>query len=328
MSHIDLTNYNAMLDDDGSNTTGTMWNKTLVASVVLTPVEAGFSVFVAASADVCDGRLTLTSALPVTTADVTAATSIYFTPYKGKSIALYSGTAWVLVTFTERTLALGTLSSGKPYDVFAYSNAGVVTLEALAWTNDTTRATALVRQDGVLVKTGALTRRYLGTFYTTSTTTTEDSVAKRFLWNYHHRVRRQLKIADATASWSYNTATIRQVRATTTNKVEAIVGVAEVSLSAWYSAVVTNDAASVQPMQIGVGLDSTTGYAANSQGHLLITGPTATMQLQGTAHAEIIPAAGYHYLAALEKGTGTGTTTWYGTGTYPGSATLLAWLEG
>src|SRR6185436_20203055 len=101
----------------------------------------------------------------------------------------------------------------------------------------------------------------------------------RLLWNYHHRLRRPLKSADLTASWPYNTATIRQVRATATNKVEAIVGVAEVSLSAWYSAVVTNDAASVQPMQIGIGLDSTTAYATNNQGHLLLTGPTANMQV-------------------------------------------------
>src|SRR3990167_7040004 len=125
---------------------------------------------------VCDGRLTLTSGTPVTTADVTGATSIYFAPFKGNRIGLYDGSsAWAIYTFTELTLALGTLTSGLPYDVFAYDSSGTVTLEALAWTNGTTRATALTTQNGVLVKTGATTRRYLGTFYTTATTTTESS---------------------------------------------------------------------------------------------------------------------------------------------------------
>src|SRR6185436_9706895 len=41
--------------------------------------------------DVCDGRLTLTSGTPVTTGDVTAATTLYFTPNGGNQIALYTG---------------------------------------------------------------------------------------------------------------------------------------------------------------------------------------------------------------------------------------------
>jgi hypothetical protein len=142
--------------------------------------------------DTQDFRLTLTTAVPVTTADVTGATTIYCTPYIGNTIALYDGTNWNMRTSSEFSLALGVLTASRPYDVFCYDNAGVPTLEFLAWTNDTTRATALVMQDGVLSKTGALTRRYLGTFYTTATTTTEDSAAKRLLINYYHQLDRPL----------------------------------------------------------------------------------------------------------------------------------------
>jgi hypothetical protein len=137
-------------------------------------------------------RLTLTTGVPVTTADVTGATTIYCTPYRGNTIALYDGTNWNMRTSSEFSLALGVLTASRPYDVFCYDNAGVPTLEFTAWTNDTTRATALVMQDGVLSKTGALTRRYLGTFYTTATTTTEDSATKRLLINYYHQVERPL----------------------------------------------------------------------------------------------------------------------------------------
>lgn len=168
-----------------------------------TSYKVGSDRFLGQLHHVCNGRLTLTSATPVTTADVTAATNVYFTPYKGDNIALYDGTRWLMYQFTELTLALGTISSGKPYDVFIYDNSGTLTLELLAWTNGTTRATALVLQNGVLCKTGALTRRYLGTFYTKTTTTTEDSTSFRYLFNYYNQVYRNVFFQNTTGH-TYN----------------------------------------------------------------------------------------------------------------------------
>src|ERR1700675_30718 len=121
-------------------------------------------------------RLTLTTGVPVTTSDVLAAGTLYLTPYIGKHISLYDGTIWQVLLTAEISLAL-TLTNGKPYDIFAFINAGVPALEILVWTDDVTRATALAYQDGVLVKSGAVTRRYLGTLYATSANQTEDSVA-------------------------------------------------------------------------------------------------------------------------------------------------------
>jgi hypothetical protein len=110
-------------------------------------------------------RLTLTSGVAVTTGDVVNASTIYCTPYNGDVISLFNGSNWVPYTSNEFSLALGTLTNKKLYDVFCYANSGVPTLEFLVWTNDTTRATALTLQNGVLVKSGDATRRYLGTFY-------------------------------------------------------------------------------------------------------------------------------------------------------------------
>ena len=113
-----------------------------------------------------DFRLSLTTGVPVTSADVAAATTIYAVPYQGNSISLYNGTSWVNYSSNEFSLALGTLTNLKVYDVFCYANAsGVPTLEFLVWTNTTTRATALVYQNGVLVKSGDATRRWMGSFY-------------------------------------------------------------------------------------------------------------------------------------------------------------------
>ena len=113
-----------------------------------------------------DFRLTLTTGVPVTTTDVLTATNIFLTPTgRGNSIGLFNGSTWQLLHSAEVSTGTLTATVDKPYDVFAYNNAGVVTLETLVWTSDTVRATALVLQDGVWSKTGDLTRRYIGTFY-------------------------------------------------------------------------------------------------------------------------------------------------------------------
>jgi hypothetical protein len=254
-------------------------------------------------------RLTLTSGTPVTTSDVTGATTVYACPRVGNCIALYDGTNWNIRTSAEFSLALGTLTSGRPYDVFCYDNSGTPTLEFTSWTNDTTRATALTYQDGVLVKTGAATRRYLGTFYTTSTTQTEDSAAKRFLWNYYHRVLRPMERYDATATWSYTTATFRQANAATANQLDYVCGVGEDAVQATLVAGGTNSTGNVF-FQIGIGVDSTSSP----------TGPVGRKQMVENGTVEMastsyvgLPGAGRHYLTWLEYAEATGTFTWTGT---------------
>lgn len=78
-------------------------------------------------------RLSLTSGTPVTITDVTGATTVYLTPYKGGQIGLYTSGVWEVVTFTEKSLSLSGLLKGVCYDIFVYDNSGTITLEALAW---------------------------------------------------------------------------------------------------------------------------------------------------------------------------------------------------
>lgn len=262
-----------------------------------------------------DFRLTLTTAVPVTTTDVTGATTVYCTPYKGNRIALYDGSAWNLRTTAEFSLALGTLTSGKPYDVFCYDNAGVPTLEFLVWTSDTARATALVYQDGVLSKTGALTRRYLGTFYTTSTTQTEDSAAKRLLWNYYNRVDRQMIKSETTASWTYTTNTYRQVNNSTANQLEFICGVAEdvVSVTAVHQG--AGSSATPTSKYFALGVDAITRAATTygqTEQYITNWGGVAGGDMAFMYCNLSSTFLGRHYVAGLEKSDATGTTTWSG----------------
>ena len=255
------------------------------------------------------GRLTLTSGTAVTTSDVTAAETLYYTPYKGNTIALYDGTNWRQYTFTERSIDVP--DATQVQDVFIYDNAGTLTLELTTWTNDTTRATALTTQDGILVKTGALTRRYLGTFYSTiaGNGQTEDSAAKRYLWNYYHRARRLTRSAqETTDAWSYTTAAYRQANANTANQFEVVIGVSEDLVEA---AVLTNfqNGTGNVSVAVGIGIDSSTVNSAT-----LFSAPETggTQITQISCFYRGYPGIGKHDLRWLEYSEATGTTSWYG----------------
>ena len=266
---------------------------------------------------ICEARLTLETGVSVSTTDQLAKTTVFLTPYKGNRIALYDGTNWgVHALASDLSLPLGTLTAALPYDVFCYSNAGDATLELLAWTNATTRATALAFQDGIAVKTGALTRRYLGTFYTASTTTTADSGGltgttqvggTRFLWNYYNQVRRPLKVIDTTNTWVYTTATWRQANAAGGNRVEYVQGVLGNCVEAQAQAAVVLQG-STAAASVGVGVDSTTTPSGVwIGGYYDAAGTNIIAPVFGKYVGD--PGIGYHALNWIEiGGTGTGST--------------------
>jgi hypothetical protein len=276
---------------------------------------------------ICEGRLTLTSGTAVTTADVTGATSIFFTPYKGSRIALYDGSsAWNIRTFTEITIALGTLTDAKPYDLFAYDDSGTVTFDSpLVWTNDTTRATALTLQNGVLVKTGATTRRYIGTFYTTATTTTEDSLTKRLLYNYMNRVSRSLYRLD-TGSHTYTLGTWRQFDADTANQLEILQGWSEDVTFVEVGCHGRNSTAGAFGA-VSLGLDSTTSPQTNAT----IPQPQVDISnyiLWMTGVLRVNVGVGWHKVVWLERSQASGTYTYFpdaGGGVERGGMTGVCW---
>jgi hypothetical protein len=259
---------------------------------------------------VCDFRLTLTTLTPVTTSDVLAAETLYCTPYKGNRISLFDGTDWNLRASAE--MSIDVPDATNCYDVFCYDNAGVPTLELTAWTNETTRATALALQNGVLSKTGALTRRYLGTFYSTTAGNgqIEDSVAKRHLWNHYHRVARPMRVSETEDAWTYTTATIRQAFADTANQLDFVIGVSEDMVSALAIGLMTNTNVGVAA-HIVIGLDSTTAMAS---GCLAEPGITAAANgwANPAAYWKGYPGVGRHILTWLEYSAAVGTTEWRG----------------
>lgn len=352
------------------------------AAGAFTSDGAGTIRLVQQSNDVVDGRLTLTTAVPVTTADVSAAVTAYYTPYKGNRIALCNAQAWNTRTFSEITISLVGLTASKPYDIFAFDSSGTVAIETLVWTNTTTRATALALQDGVLSKAGtavnisavsvanptvittsaahglttgdlvniaatnttpstvgsfnvtvlttttftipvnvtvvtlgtgtvtpALTRRYIGTIYiNASGGQSDDTLAKRYIFNYYNRAQRPLRREDTTASWTYNSGTLHQANAATANQVEVMVGVAEDAITL---GIYANASGTIGDYPIvNIGLDSTTVpiTAGVVTAPRLVGATEAITQTQFTG----FPTLGYHFFAWLESRNGGNAMTFYG----------------
>jgi len=177
-----------------------------------------------------------------------------------------------------------------------------VIAETVVWTNDTTRATALTKQNGVLVKTGTLTKRYIGTFRTTSTIgQCEDSISQRYVWNYYNRISRTLQVIEATNTWTYATATWRVWNNSAANRVSFVRGVNEDSVSLIFLCGVSSSTGSAL---IGISLGGGAPVALFSRSAI-------TLANELVAFYNGLPAEGFNYLQLMEYASAA-TTTFYG----------------
>ena len=260
-------------------------------------------------------RLTLASNTPVMTTGVTAATTLYLTPYLGNNIGLYSSGAWSVVSSAEVNLSLAALSSADTlYDIFAYLSGGNVLLEALAWSNSgagtSARATALTYQDGILVKSGDATRRYIGTIRTVLAGQTEFSFggtsldgteAKLFVDNYYNKVRVKAFSGSSRAIWTYvasGQGSFRAAIGSNTMRVSFVQGVIESCVVADYvvSAQTTNTNTTAM---CALGLNT-----VNASAGTLFCGSStnSTLPVGVNAKCNAFPSVGFNYLSALDGG--------------------------
>lgn len=260
------------------------------------------------------GRLTLTSNTPVTTGDVSSAGTLYYTPYVSNLLPAYSSssTKYTLRTFSQLSLSL-TLTSGTNYDVWSRYNSGNFALSVTAWTNDTTRATALARSStsGMLYKNADEEYLYLGTIRASGSNITEDSAAKRYVWNMYNRVEKYLDCKDGTDSWSYTTAAYQEARAQSTegtSRVGVVRGLDEDVLNLQNSTAASSTSGSIYS---GIGIDSST---VNSAYTSQLYAGAGVLGHQITTWSGY-PGIGYHTGRRLEYGASGGT--WYGDGGTP-----------
>ena len=155
-------------------------------------------------------------------------------------------------------------------------------------------------QDGVYVKSGDATRRYLGTIRITGTTgQTEDSATKRYVWNNDNRVPRMLKKL-ASSTWNYTSASWRQWNATASYKVESVIGVRE-------------DTINILIVGRGIKLNQAVGVNTTSS---VVAGATqasndTTSTIVVPSNYVAVPTLGYSYYAMIEYGNASNTTDGY-----------------
>jgi len=283
------------------------------------------------------GRLTLVTASAVPATDQAAKTTVYYTPYLG-------------APFTELSLALdndaghtGYQQSGKNFDLFLYNDAGTLRLgTGPAWATDSTRGAGagttqlgitgsflggqwtnavsmLLRfgaSSGNTVTCAATTAFYVGTLRASADGVTDDSLSKRFLWNMYNRLPRAMRVLEASDTWTYSTTAWRQTNNNNANLLQFVRGLDEDAVQASASATVSNSGATARVVRNGIGLDSSTAFAADCLPDVTsITSNTSHLW----AHYRGMPGLGYHYLCPLEFGAGADTQTWLGDG---GAATI------
>jgi len=291
------------------------------SKIVKDSVRSEFSDLIAdllyfVDAQVCNGRLTLSTGVPIPTSDISSSANVYFTPYFGNRAALYvQDYGWRLYSFSELTLDVSGIADAKNIDVWLYDNAGALTLAYTEWSNDTLRATALVRQDGILVKSGAPEYRYLGSVRTSGAGVSCDTEANRLLWNYYNRVLTKVLCKDPTNSWDYTTNTWRSANNNSTpgeGRYLVLVGVAE-DVSHHISVAPYQNTNAVVA-RIGIGIDKTDGSDSDLMG---LSQPAAgTFFVFRSSLITLLPV-GYHYLQRVERSDATGTSTWYGDNNEP-----------
>lgn len=275
------------------------------------------------------GRLTPTTGTPFITGDALDFTTIYYTPFGGSAVPIYDGSAWAMHSFSELSLALdsdsghtGYHQSGKNFDLFVINDGGTVRLgTGPAWTNDTTRADAVTRLNGLRVNNGTITIRFgsasgdtvsvaanratlVGTMRASANGqctcrrggTTTNVGGKWFLINEHHLDHVQLAVIDTTDSWTYASSAFRQARATTGNQVEFL---SPGRLARAKVVCVVDCASTANVGGVGVGLDSTSVNSATLTHE--VTAPASLSRIPAIAEYAGAVAEGYHTLVWLEN---------------------------
>jgi hypothetical protein len=281
------------------------------------------------------GRLTLTSATPVMTADATAQATVFYDSFVGSQVPI-SG-SMITIPSNEASLVLDATHdlSGSLYDVFAINSSGLVLCSGPAWTSTSARGTGagtteLQLSNGVWTNKNSLTNcwnnsvdkgpisanqgTYLGTFKATAngqtgmqfTPAAAAGGSNSILGLYNAYNQRPLLSTsrDNTATWTYTTATWRAANNNNNNRISFVDGLGQSYIDSAYTVLISNNAIA-QSGVVGIDLNSTTATPFISN---LTFGVSVTAFVPG----RFDPVLGLQFVQAMEYSTGS-TTTFQGT---------------
>lgn len=302
------------------------------------------------------GRLTLSSGTAIPVTDTAGASSVFYTPSVGNSIPIYDGARMVPTTFAELTLALTSNSgftnyhqSGQLYDFFVINDGGTLRLgTGPKWTSPAAGASSRgtgagttelemfngywVNKNTILIRFGSATgntvsvpaRRatFVGTGCMTANGQIDDSKWKRLLSNAYNRVERLMHYASA-ASYSYSTATLRQVEGSANSQLNFVLALPGPLVDAFAENSFSSSTATLRTFVTSIGLNQTTALTdtiARVQG-----AGSSTVFANSTATYKGTPPAGLNFLAWLEQGAGSDVQTVFNNAGQTGiSGTVMA----
>lgn len=266
------------------------------------------------------GRLTTESGIWVSPSDRTGQANLYVTHGRlGNTARIYDGTEWIYRTFPELTLTLSGLTSGLNYPVFCYYKNGAVKHGlGPAWSTDINRGSGagtgqLDNFTGVLVNLYEITMLIsgdvvplrqailIGDVRATSTTTVEDSNAKRFVVNLYNQKQRRAVKSMGSSSHTYGSATVRQYNADTAAQCEFLCSTIDDAVDATLTGLITTVATSNPRLGVGVNATNSHGLYFNS---------TNVGTLEIAISAPIMPRLGWNFFTLTESNaTGLGLPT-------------------
>jgi hypothetical protein len=191
---------------------------------------------------------------------------------------------------TVDTFTVQTLAAANPSAPGVYTSGGTWVKKYTS----TARATALTYQNGVLVKSGDATRRYVGTIAINATGgQTDDAAATRLMDSYDHPKPRTLFVSESASIWSYGVTAWRAANNDYANRVEYVVGVADKSLSISANGRITT--ASTTGGSIGIGINTVTANSAQIVGLAI-----SSQEIDVRSEYIGMPSVGLHYAQWIE----------------------------
>ncbi len=121
------------------------------------------------------------------------------------------------------------------------------------------------------------------------------------LWNQYNRVNVVANVVDSGATYTYATASWREVRGGATDQINFVMGLAEDQVLSSYGTTATTSGTVGSTNIFSVGFNSTTA-PLSPQFTLVAQVASSTLGLSGSTSYSVWPLPGWNYLAACEFG--------------------------
>ncbi len=313
-------------------------NLTVNAQGIVTAASNGSGGGGSGSPSEPQGRLTLSTGVPVMTSTVSGSTMVYYTPYKGRYVPLYDGSTWTMTDIggelsqatTDTTKSPAACTTNSNYDLFVWSDSGTYRCtRGPAWSSDTARGTGagtteLQMVAGILTNKNAITNgpdanrgAYVGTIRTNGSSQVDyifgalaagGTAGSIGVWNAYNRVIVSSLSRDSTDSWTYGTAgTWRAANNSSGMRCSMIVGLDEDAVESMYACLAGTSTTS--SAHVGVGVNSTTAFSGSSSYAVYSASAAFASTIFGKWAGTV--GAGWRYVSAIEAAQA-GTITFYG----------------